>query len=131
MSDDATPGTDEAPIDDGIVERTAEAQGVGADDLADALVEVNAALIGRHGELERSADRVTVDGVRAYRVDAERWTDLLDEAGFDFDERLTAAIQEAHTEQTRLLFADAADADERFGTATAGVVVGVDTAEEF
>ena len=130
-SDDGTPETDEAPIDDELVERTADERGVDEDTLADALVEVNAVLIGRHAELERSSDHVTVDNVRAYRVDAERWTELLDGAGFDFDETLTAAIQEAHTEQARLMFADSVDADERFGTAKAGVVVGVDTAEQF
>ena len=130
--DDATtPETGEAPIGTDTVERAAAEQGVDPDLLADALIEVNAVLIGRHGELERSADRVTVDEVRAYRVPVERWEDLFDEEGFEFDDDLESAVEAAHTEHARLLFADAVDADERFEAGEVGVVVGVDTAEEF
>ena len=130
--DDATtPETGEAPIGTDTVERAADEQGVDPDALADALIEVNAALIGRHGELERSADHVTVDEVRAYRVEEERWDRLFEEDAFEFDDGLAAAIEAAHTEQARLLFADAVDADERFEPGEVGVVVGVDTAEEF
>ncbi|ESP89285.1 hypothetical protein [Candidatus Halobonum tyrrellensis] len=131
MSNDETPDTAEAPIGGRIVERVADERGVDPETLSDALVEVNAVLIGRHGELERSADHVTVDEVRAYRVEEGRWDDLLDGAGFDFGDDLTAAVEAAHTEHARLLFADAVDADERFEPGELGVVVGVDTAEEF
>lgn len=127
--DDSTPGTGEAPIDGAVAERVVEERPVDADALTNALLEANAELVGRHAELERSAEYVTVDGVRAYRVDDGTRDELLD--GFEFDGDVAAAVRASHTEQARLLFADAVDGDDRFDADEAGVVIGVDTAEEF
>ena len=127
--DDSTPGTGEAPIDGAVAARVVEERPVDEDALANALVEVNAELVGRHAELERAADYVTVDGVRAYRVDRGTRDGLLD--GYEFDEIVADAVGEAHTEQARLMFADAVDGDDRFEADEVGVVIGVDTAEQF
>jgi len=51
--------------------------------------------------------------------------------GFDFDASMAAAVRVTHTEQARLLFTTAVDADDRFSPDEVGVVVGVDTAEQF
>lgn len=132
VSDDPTSesGTSrEAPIDDAVVERVADETGIDADAIADGLVVLNAGLIGRHAELERDRDRVTIDGTRAYRVSGETWAELLD--GVDIEGELADAVALAHTEQAQLMFADATDVDDRFGAEEYGVVVGIDTAEEF
>lgn len=97
--------------------------------MANALVELNAEPLGRHAELERAGENVTVDDVRAYRVVGETWDELLDR--FEFDGDLATAVIESHTEQAWLLFADAVEGDDRFDSDGAGVVIGVDTAEEF
>lgn len=125
----SSPEAREVPIDDAVLDRTVDHTGVDANALSRALVELNAALIGRHPELERDHDYVTVDGVRAYRVSTDAWGDLV--GAFELDEQLVEAAEFAHTEQARLLFADAVEADDRFADDARGVVVGVDTAEEF
>lgn len=130
MSDDqSTSWTRETPISDAVLDRAAEKSGVEADDLADALVELNASLIGRHPELEREHDYVTVDTTRAYRVPGAVWNDLADD--LDFEDALADAVALAHTEQAQLLFADAVGVDDRFAEDEYGVVVGIETAEEF
>ena len=129
MSDDSSPETREAPIDDAVVQRAADETGVDAETLADALVELNAALIGQHSKFERDGDHVTVDDVRAYRVPEESWSDVV--ADFEFADDLGEAVRRAHAEQARLTFASTADADAGFAGDEAGVVVGVDTAEQF
>ena len=128
-NEESTPETREAPIDDAVVDRTTERLDVDVETLGDALVELNAVFIGRHPELERDYDYVTVDGVRAYRVPGGVWDEL--SADFDFDDGLRRAVERAHTEQARLMFTDAVDVDERFDDDECGVVVGIDTAEEF
>lgn len=129
MSDDQSSETAESAISDETLERTADRSDANVDAIADALVVLHSTLIGRHAELEREYDYVTVDGTRAYRVPEPVWDDLL--AAFDFDDEVDAAVASAHTEQARLLFSDAVDADERFAADERGVVVGIDTAEEF
>ncbi|AXG08869.1 hypothetical protein [Haloplanus rubicundus] len=124
-----TVDTGEAPITGAVVERVAQGVDPTPSAIADALLALNAELIGRHGELERRAEHVTVDGTRAYRVGRDEWAALLDD--FDFDESTAAALRLAHTEQARLLFATAVGADDRFTSDEAGVVVGIDTAEQF
>lgn len=121
--------TQEAPIGGTVVERVADRAAVDATTLAAVLVELNASLIGQHAALERASDYVTVDGTRAYRVDRAAWGSLVDHP-FERDE-LADAARRAHTEQARLLFDSAAGVDNRFHPDDAGVVVGIDTAEEF
>ncbi|MDS0297939.1 hypothetical protein NDI76_04220 [Halogeometricum sp. S1BR25-6] len=129
MSDDSPSETREAPIDDAVVHRAADETGVDPDELADALVEFNAALLGQHSKFEREGDHVTVDDVRAYRVPRAAWDDVV--ADFSFDDDVEEAVHRAHAEQARLAFASTADADEGFANDEAGVVIGVDTAEQF
>lgn len=129
MSEDRSAATGEAEVDDDVLERAADRFDVDAGRLADALVVLHAALIGRHSEFERGHDYTTVDDRRAYRVPAAEWEDLL--AAFEFDGDVAEGVVYAHTEQARLAFEDAVGVDERFGDDERGVVVAVDTAEEF
>ena len=125
-----SPETREAPVDEAVLERVADRTGVDAAEIADELVVLNAALIGRHSELERH-DYVTVDSTRAYRVPGSTWDELGDDVDVDADDERFGAVQLAHTEQAQLAFADATGVDDRFGEDEYGVVVGIDTAEEF
>jgi hypothetical protein len=124
-----TVDTGETPITGAVVERVARGVDPDPSAIVDALLALNAELIGRHGDLERRAEHVTVDGTRAYRVGRDEWATLIDD--FDFDESTAAALRLAHTEQARLLFTTAVGADDRFAPDEAGVVVGIDTAEQF
>ncbi|SHG50196.1 hypothetical protein [Halobaculum gomorrense] len=127
MTDNDGPET-EAPFSADVIERIAERTGVSTDDLGAALTELNASLIGRHSELEREGEYVTVDERRAYRVDASWWDDTL--AAFDVEEGLADAVRATHTERARLAFEHSVEGDERFGD-DEGVVIRVDTAEQF
>lgn len=129
MSEDQVSETGETSIDEAVVDRAADRSGVDADEVTDALVVLHASLIGRHAEFEREYDYATVEGARAYRVHEAVWDDLREE--FDVEGDVADAVEFAHTEQARLTFADAVDADRRFEHDDRGVVVGVDTAEEF
>lgn len=129
MFDETDTETGESPIDAPVAERVADETELDLEELRTALVELNSRLIGRHSALERRGDYQTVDGVRGYRIPAEEWESILEE--FDFDEETEGALLRAHTEQTRMLFAESPDARERFEDDEVGVVVGVDTAEEF
>lgn len=135
MSDDSpapdrkSPATHESEIDDAVLERAADRFDVDAGRIADALVVLHAALIGRHSEFERGHDYATVDDRRAYRVPESAWEDLQGE--FEADGAVADAVEYAHTEQARLAFEDAVGVDERFAEDERGVVVSVDTAEEF
>ncbi|WP_251328961.1 hypothetical protein [Haloplanus pelagicus] len=129
MTNDATVETGEAPITGTVVERVAEGVDPEPSAIADALLALNAELLGRHAAFERTADYVTVDGTRAYRIDRDEWATLIDD--FDFGEATAAAVRLAHTEQARLLFAASVGADDRFSPDEAGVVIGIDTAEQF
>jgi len=123
--------TGETPITGAVVERVARGVDPDPSAIADALLALDAELIGRHGELERRAEHVTVDGTRAYRVGRDEWAALIDDFDFDFDASTAAALRLAHTEQARLLFTAAVGADDRFAPDEVGVVVGIDTAEQF
>ncbi|WP_440771897.1 hypothetical protein [Natronorubrum sp. DTA28] len=129
MSDDQPSETNEAHIDDAVLERTADRSGVDIETISDALVVLHAALIGRHSTFERDYEYATVDGTRAYRVPETVWDDLADE--FELEDEVAAAVEFAHSEQAQLVFADAVGVDDRFGDGDRGVVVGIDTAEEF
>ncbi|WP_251341952.1 hypothetical protein [Haloplanus halophilus] len=129
MTDETTVDTGEAPITGAVVERVAAEAAPDAAAVVDALLALNAELLGRHSAFERTADYVTVDGKRAYRVDEDRWASLIEDLGFAAS--TAAAVRAAHTEQARLLFASAVEADDGFAPDEVGVVVGVDTAEQF
>jgi len=130
MSTDNTDSTsDMFGLDGAVIDRTADRAGVEPDRLAGALDVLHAELIGRHSNLERTTEYVTVDGVRAYRVASSVWAEFLE--AFDFDADLAAALRAAHTEQARLLFAKSVTGDDHFGADEAGVVVSIDTAEQF
>jgi hypothetical protein len=123
-TDGGTDETAETPIDAEIVDGVAADETVPREDLVDALVVLNAALIGEHSMYEDEYDYVSVEGVRGYVVDTEVWERLRDE--HDFEERLAAAVQRAHTEQTERMLAAA---DELREDIDAGIVIGIDTAE--
>lgn len=129
MSDDTSSDLAETPIDAAVGERIADETGVELDELTTALVELNARLIGRHSAMERHGDYVTDDGIRAYRVPAEEWESILEE--FEFGEEVERAVRRTHTEQAHLMFTARTDASEGFADDEFGVVVGVDTAEQF
>ena len=126
---DFTTVADETSIDAAVIERVADRASLTGKELADALVVVHAELIGRHAEYERTGDYVTEDAVRAYRVDESEWEQLVEEMDLEADEAV--AIRAAHTEQARLMFSSKVDARDDFTAGEAGIVVGVDTAEEF
>lgn len=126
---DCSIAAEETSIDAAVIERVAERAALTGEELADALVVVHAELIGRHAEYARSVEYVTEDGVRAYRVGESEWDQLGDELDLRDEETVTARA--AHTEQARLMFASAVDARDDFAADEAGVVVGVDTAEQF
>jgi ABC-type thiamine transport system substrate-binding protein len=120
-------GTDEAaetPIETDVIESVAADENVPQEDLVDALVVLNAALLGEHSRYEDEYDYVSVEGVRGYVVDTDVWERLRDE--HDFEGQLAVAVQRAHAEQTEQLLAAA---DEPRANIDAGVVIGVDTAE--
>jgi hypothetical protein len=124
MTNGTTVDTGEVPITGAVVERVARGVDPDAPAIADALLALRAELLGRHADLERTADYVTVDGTRAYRIHRDEWAALIDAA--EFDDSMAAAVRLAHTEQARLLFATAVGADDRFAPDEAGVVVDVD-----
>ena len=129
MSNDTESASDRFGIDGAVVERAAERAYLDTQDLVGALDVLHAELIGWHATLERTTEYVTVDGVRAYRVEVSVWDEFL--TGFDFGAALAAAVREAHTEQARRMFAKSVTGDDNFGPDEAGVVVSVDTAEQF
>lgn len=126
MSDEPPDEERESPIDAAVIERTAEAVHVPADRLAEVLVVLDAALLGRHSEYEEY-DHVTVDSRRAYAVDIEEWEELTEEHGIE--ESLAEAAARAHTEQARMLFESTVQSVQ-FDDETAGIVVGIDAAEQ-
>ncbi|WP_423998935.1 hypothetical protein ACOZ4I_09660 [Haloarcula salina] len=119
----------ESGLDSAVIERASEWAGVDESDLCDALVVLHADLIGRHGRFERTYDYVTVDGTRAYRVADEAWEELLGE--FEFEGAVADAARLAHTEQAKLLFASSVRGDDNFDADESGIVIGIDTAEQF
>ncbi len=124
MTDGGTDEAAETPIEADVVDEVAEDENVPREGLVDALVVLNASLLGSHSTYEREYEYATVDGVRGYVVDAAAWETLREE--HDLDSRLAAAAQRAHTAQTERLLAAA---DDPQGNIDAGIVVGIDTAE--
>lgn len=129
LDPDDRPETTEVSIDTAVIDRAADRAGVAESDLLDTLVILHAELIGRHSQYEQAYEYVTVDGTRAYRVDEIVWEELLGE--FDLGDAVGAAARLAHTEQARLLFASSVRGDDNFDTEEEGIVIGVDTAEQF
>jgi hypothetical protein len=123
------PDTGEASVTGNVVGRVAERVGADPQAVANVLVTLHAELIGRHAHFERRYEYVTIDGTRAYRVDNEEWDELLE--SFDVEAELAEAAQRAHTHQAGLLFAQAVGVDDQFAEDEAGVVIGIDTAEQF
>jgi len=119
----------ESGLDGAVIERVAEWTGIGEQELCDALVILHADLIGRHSAFEREFDYVTVDGTRAYRVSDEVCDELLSE--FGFEDAVAAGVELAHTEQAKLLFAKSVRGDDNFDDDECGIVIGIDTAEQF
>jgi len=126
---DSDTASTESGIDVDVIDRTVERTGVEEAALCDALVILHADFIGRHSEFERDRDYVTVDGTRAYRVPDSVCEELLDD--FEFSEAVVAALKHAHSEQAKLLFATAVQGDDNFDADECGIVVGIDTAEQF
>lgn len=128
-SDTSVPDTQEAPVGGSVVERVAERTGVDPTEIAITLVAMHGELLGRHGAYERRYEYVTVDGTRAYRVDEAEWDELA--ADFDLEEDLAMATEQAHTEQAGLFFARSSGVEDTFEDDEAGIVIGIDTAEQF
>ncbi|MDS0223322.1 hypothetical protein NDI54_18425 [Haloarcula sp. S1AR25-5A] len=119
----------ESGLDTAVIERAAGWAEVNNKALCDALVVLHADLIGRHSQFERAFDYVTVNGTRAYRVSDAVCDDLLAEFGFEDD--IAAGVRLAHTEQAKLLFAKSVRGDDNFDADECGIVIGIDTAEQF
>lgn len=126
---DFTTAANETSIDSAVMERVADRAAISGEELADALVVLHAELIGHHAEYERTGEYVTEDDVRAYRVEAAEWDQLADDVEFEDD--VADAVRAAHTEQARLMFSADVDSRDDFRADEAGVVVGIDTAEQF
>ncbi|MFQ3318323.1 MAG: hypothetical protein ACI8UR_000832 [Natronomonas sp.] len=126
---EATPEMQEAPIDAAVVERVGERAELDSQRIANAIIALNAELLGRHSSFERDYNYVTIDGTRAYRVHEAEWEALTDD--FDLDDGLATSVRAAHTEQARLLFARSVCSNDVFEAEEAGVVIGIETAEQF
>ena len=129
MTSDSEAVADRFGLDGAVIERVAEKADMDAATLVGALDVLHAELIGRHSNLEREREYVTVDGVRAYHVPESVWDDFL--AEFDFEEPTASAVRYVHTEQAKLLFAKDVSGGDDFGSGEEGVVIGIDTAEQF
>lgn len=124
MSDDTARTT---AIETDILTRTTESSEIEREELADALSLLDAELQGRHSEFE-THPYVTVESRRAYAIDTETWGDLL--SPHDFRQALESAVRQAHEQQAEALFV-AHEGDSRSLESSSGVVVGIDTAEQF
>jgi hypothetical protein len=124
MADDTARTT---AIETDIVSRTAEESDVEREELADALELLDADLQGRHSEFEKYS-YITVENRRAYAIDPEEWGSLFEP--YEFDDPLENAVREAHERQTEALFV-ASEGDSESVESASGVVVGIDTAEQF
>jgi hypothetical protein len=124
--DESSEAVREVPVDEHVVEEVAADADVGVDELADALVILDAELRGHHSDFE-DGEYVLVDDRRAYAISPDDWEKAVPMA--DLGDALVAAAREAHTRQAKLLF-DSAVESTQFDEGTVGVVVGVDTAEE-
>lgn len=114
-------------IETDIVARTAEDAAVSSEQLTDALELLDADLKGRHSEFEANS-YVTVENRRAYAVDPEAFETLFEP--HDLDDALERAVRRAHERQAEALFV-ASEGNSELIESASGVVVGIDTAEQF
>ncbi|WP_324662799.1 hypothetical protein [Haloarcula sediminis] len=128
-SGDGEATADKFGLSGAVIERTVEKAEMDPEELLGTLEILHAELIGRHSNLEREREYVTVDGVRAYRVNEAVWDEFLGE--FDFEAPTESAVRYAHTEQAKLLFASSVRGDDNFDSDEEGVIIGIDTAEQF
>lgn len=124
MADDTARTT---AIETDIVSRTAEDTGVSREELADALEVLDADLRGRHSGFEEGR-YVTVEERRAYAIDPDEWESLFEP--YDLEKPLEEATRRAHDRQAEALFV-ASEGDAGAMDDASGVVIGVDTAEQF
>lgn len=124
MADDTARTT---AIETDIVSRTADDVDVEREELADALELLDADLRGRHSEFEEGS-YVTLEERRAYAIDPDEWESLFEP--YDLEKSLEEAARRAHERQAEALFvANEGDADAMADVS--GVVIGIDTAEQF
>ncbi len=113
-------------IETDIVARTAEDAAVSSEQLTDALELLDADLKGRHSEFEENS-YVTVEDRRAYAVDPEAFEALFEP--HNLDDALERAVRRTHERQAEALFVASEGNSESLSGS--GVVVGIDTAEQF
>lgn len=114
-------------IETDIVSRTADDVDVEREELADALELLDADLRGRHSEFEEGS-YVTLEERRAYAIDPDEWESLFEP--YDLEKSLEEAARRAHERQAEALFV-ASEGDAGAMADVSGVVIGIDTAEQF
>lgn len=124
MADDTARTT---AIETDIVSRTADDVDVEREELADALELLDADLRGRHSEFEEGS-YVTLKERRAYAIDPDEWESLFEP--YDLEKSLEEAARRAHERQAEALFV-ASEGDADAMADVSGVVIGIDTAEQF
>lgn len=124
MADDTARTT---AIETDIVSRTADDVDVEREELADALELLDADLRGRHSEFEEGS-YVTLEERRAYAIDPDEWESLFEP--YDLEKSLEEAARRAHERQAEALFV-ASEGDAGAMADVSGVVIGIDTAEQF
>lgn len=124
MADDTARTT---AIETDIVSRTADDVDVEREELADALELLDADLRGRHSEFEEGS-YVTLEERRAYAIDPDEWESLFEP--YDLEKSLEEAARRAHERQAEALFV-ASEGDADAMADVSGVVIGIDTAEQF
>lgn len=124
MADDTARTT---AIETDIVSRTADDVDVEREELADALELLDADLRGRHSEFEEGS-YVTLEERRAYAIDPDEWESLFEP--YDLEKSLEEAARRAHERQAEALFV-ASEGDAGAMADASGVVIGIDTAEQF
>ncbi|MFC7006781.1 hypothetical protein [Halalkalicoccus salilacus] len=124
MADDTARTT---AIETDIVSRTADDVDVEREELADALELLDADLRGRHSEFEEGG-YVTLEERRAYAIDPDEWESLFEP--YDLEKSLEEAARRAHERQAEALFV-ASEGDAGAMADVSGVVIGIDTAEQF
>lgn len=124
MTDDTARTT---AIETDIVSRTADDVDVEREELADALELLDADLRGRHSEFEEGS-YVTLEERRAYAIDPDEWESLFEP--YDLEKSLEEAARRAHERQAEALFV-ASEGDAGAMADVSGVVIGIDTAEQF
>lgn len=114
-------------IETSIVSRTADDFDVDEEELADALEVLAGGLKGHHSRLEQYP-YVSGEERRAYAAAPDEWEELFE--SHEFDDELADAVRAAHDHQAEALFV-ANEGDSAELEDASGVVIGVDTAEQF